>query len=161
MAVTMRPRKFSDPRCFVKLVLETRRGMKSFPLTLVSCLLAATASARLGDTQDAAEARYGFPKKRISTAQTILLGARELTFEFQGWRIQCGLLMAFSFPANADFQGSTHLMPFDDEPISYSKGVPNEAVARLQQKIDKGEVTLKFEPGFGYIRSVLQALKVP
>src|SRR3954469_23423914 len=73
----------------------------------------------------------------------------------------CGVLTASLLPGKADFQGSTHLMPFDEEPISYSKGVPDGAIERLQAKIDKGEVKLQFEPGYGYIRSVLQALKVP
>jgi hypothetical protein len=71
------------------------------------------------------------------------------------------MFMASAFPLKADFQGSTHLMPFDEEPISYGKGEPKGPVAALQQKIDRGEVQLKFEPGYGYIRSLLEALKVP
>jgi hypothetical protein len=41
-----------------------------------------------------AEARYGLPKKRSAAAPTILPGAKELTFEFEGWRIHCALLLA-------------------------------------------------------------------
>ncbi|MEO8353045.1 MAG: hypothetical protein ABI680_15040 [Chthoniobacteraceae bacterium] len=68
--------------------------MRSLAASLGFCLLAATASARLGDTQEMAEARYGLPKKRTHSAPTILSGAKELTFEFEGWRIHCALLRA-------------------------------------------------------------------
>ncbi len=51
--------------------------------------------ARLGETLDQAEARYGLPKKPISVAMTPLVeGAKELTFEMQGWRIRCAFLRA-------------------------------------------------------------------
>jgi hypothetical protein len=58
------------------------------------CIAASTAFARLGDTQDQAEERYGLPKKMPSRASTLIDGARELTFEYQGWRIRCALLPA-------------------------------------------------------------------
>jgi hypothetical protein len=71
------------------------------------------------------------------------------------------LLMAGAGVAQADFQGSTHLMPFDEETINYSKQEPTSAIAKLQERINKGEVSLNYEPGFGYIRSLLEELKVP
>jgi hypothetical protein len=36
-----------------------------------------------------------------------------------------------------------------------------DAVARLQQKIDSGEVKLTFEPDLGYLRSLLNSLNIP
>jgi hypothetical protein len=45
--------------------------------------------------------------------------------------------------------------------IAYSSSTPTDAIARLQQKIDVGEVKLAFEPGRGYLKSVLDALEIP
>lgn len=52
--------------------------------------------ARLGETQDQAEARYGLPKsEKVAKYGTPLIeGAKELTFEYEGWRIRCALLRA-------------------------------------------------------------------
>ncbi len=58
--------------------------------------LTTTAVARLGDTLDQAEARYGLEKRQKVPAGriTLLEGAREVTFELEGWRIRCALLQA-------------------------------------------------------------------
>jgi hypothetical protein len=45
--------------------------------------------------------------------------------------------------------------------IGYSSGTPTDPIAKLQEKIDAGEVTLTFEPGHGYLKSVLEALQIP
>lgn len=68
--------------------------MRSLPLFLL--LLTMTSFARLGDTREQAEGRYGLPKseKASAHAQPLLEGARELTFEYEGWRIRCALLLA-------------------------------------------------------------------
>ena len=67
-----------------------------YVLTLISAILiCASASARLGDTQDQAEARYGLPKKPLVPRSSVLVdGAKELNFEYQGWKIRCALLPA-------------------------------------------------------------------
>src|SRR5262245_60831064 len=62
---------------------------------------------------------------------------------------------------HADFQGATHLMPFDEDTINYSKTKADGPVARLQERIDQGEVRLKYDAAFGYLLSVLDALKLP
>src|SRR4051794_32393416 len=50
----------------------------------------------------------------------------------------------------------------DREPISYSTTPATDPVARLQGKLDRGEVRLRHdEEGAGYLRSVLEALGVP
>src|SRR5436190_11533703 len=59
-----------------------------------------------------------------------------------------------------DFQGATHLMPFDEETLNYTKAKEANAVSRLQERIARGEVRLKFDDHFGYLLSVLEALKV-
>jgi len=63
--------------------------------------------------------------------------------------------------ANADdFQGATHLMPFDEDTINYSKAKDSSPVARLQERIDKGELKLAHDERFGYLPALLRELKV-
>jgi hypothetical protein len=45
--------------------------------------------------------------------------------------------------------------------IEYDKRAAKDQVAELNRRIDEGKVQLQFEPGSGYLRSVLQALNVP
>src|SRR5580658_345176 len=52
-------------------------------------------------------------------------------------------------------------LPFADAPINYRSENLSDPVAKLQTRLDKGEVKLKYEPGHGYLRSVLEALRVP
>jgi hypothetical protein len=71
----------------------------------------------------------------------------------------CATLVFFSAIAD-DFQGATHMVPFDEETLHYSQGVASGPVARLQQGVDRGEVELKHEDTFGYLRSVLMELGI-
>jgi hypothetical protein len=57
--------------------------------------------------------------------------------------------------------GSSYIVPVDHEAIQYSKGPVDDVVSRLQQRLDRGEVRLKYEDEFGYLRSVLHELGVP
>jgi len=52
-------------------------------------------------------------------------------------------------------------IPFADEPINYRSNDLNDPVAKLQKRLDKGEVKLAYEPKNGYLRSVLQLLDIP
>ncbi len=72
----------------------------------------------------------------------------------------CILILLCAWPAWADFQGATHLMPFDEDTIAYSKTAADGPVARLQQRIDKGDFKLEHDSKYGYLLSVLRALKV-
>ena len=65
-------------------------------LILLVCLFAAPAFARLGETQGQAIDRYGSPKQTQPPkyGQPLLEGAKELTFEYKGWKIRCALLLA-------------------------------------------------------------------
>ncbi len=47
------------------------------------------------------------------------------------------------------------------EPINYTKAPAQNAVSRLQQRIDTGKTRLNYEARFGYLRSVLRELNVP
>jgi hypothetical protein len=55
---------------------------------------------------------------------------------------------------------TTTTIPVDDDAIRYTKGPVNDPVARLQDRMDRGEVRLRYEYDFGYLRSVLHELGV-
>jgi hypothetical protein len=63
--------------------------------------------------------------------------------------------------ARADFQGATHMMPFDEEAINYSKVPATGAVARLEERISQGDVKFIYDKQYGYLPSLLDALKIP
>ncbi|MEX2176686.1 MAG: hypothetical protein WD872_20130 [Pirellulaceae bacterium] len=50
---------------------------------------------------------------------------------------------------------------YDDEPIRYSESTPDNPVSRLGEQMAAGTVVLEHQPPFSYLRSLLQALKVP
>ena len=50
---------------------------------------------------------------------------------------------------------------FEQAPIEYSKSKPDNVVSRLQSKLNRGKVVLKFEEKFGYLKSLLDSLDVP
>jgi hypothetical protein len=62
--------------------------------------------------------------------------------------------------SRADFQGSTHMMPFDEDTIAYSKTEATGPVSRLIKSIADGKTTLKFDSKYGYLPSVLEALGI-
>lgn len=51
-------------------------------------------------------------------------------------------------------------VPFGDGPIHYRSADLHDPIVQLQQKLDRGEVKLDYEPGRGYLRSVLRALGI-
>lgn len=71
-----------------------------------------------------------------------------------------GIAAVVDVSAN-DFQGATHLMPFDEGTINYSKAKDTSPIARLQERIDKGEVKLPHDDKFGYLLALLDELRVP
>ena len=52
-------------------------------------------------------------------------------------------------------------VPFSDAPINYRSNDLHDPVSRLQHQLESGKATLEYEPGHGYLRSVLQLLQVP
>lgn len=54
-----------------------------------------------------------------------------------------------------------HAFDFDQPPISYRSATPNDPVARLQARVDKGEAKLEHSPVFGYLPAVLRELGIP
>ncbi len=49
---------------------------------------------------------------------------------------------------------------YDKAPVFYSTTKPADAIARLQRRIDRGEVKLKFDDRLGYLSQVLEALSI-
>jgi len=52
-------------------------------------------------------------------------------------------------------------MPFTDAPINYRSNDIDDPVAKLEKELDSGKAKLTWEPANGYLRSVLDLLKVP
>jgi hypothetical protein len=52
-------------------------------------------------------------------------------------------------------------VPYSDAPINYRSEDLSDPVAILQQELNQGKQKLKYEPKFGYLKSVLKLLKVP
>ena len=59
-----------------------------------------------------------------------------------------------------DFQGATHMTPFDEDTIAYSKTKSAGPIARLQERLDKGEKHLERDDKFDYLLSLLENLDV-
>ncbi len=49
----------------------------------------------------------------------------------------------------------------EQEPINYSSATPTDAMAKLIERIDRGDVKLEWEPKHGYLTSLMTHLKVP
>ena len=72
-----------------------------------------------------------------------------------------GLLAALSTTTMTGQRGGVFRESRDHPAIRYSDGPRNDAVAALNQAVQRGEIQLAFEPTTGYLRSVLDALDVP
>ena len=70
-----------------------------------------------------------------------------------GWR---------ALPAQAQIAVKNQgYVPYSEAPIHYRTAEVRDPVAKLQQRLDRGEARLMYEPGRGYLKSVLQALDIP
>ncbi len=49
---------------------------------------------------------------------------------------------------------------FEREPIAYSQQTPDDPIAKLQARLDRGEVKFQFDEQYGYLKSVLKALDI-
>jgi hypothetical protein len=52
-------------------------------------------------------------------------------------------------------------LPFADAPINYRSADVDDPIARLEKRLERGEISLNYESQHGYLRSVLNALQVP
>jgi hypothetical protein len=51
--------------------------------------------------------------------------------------------------------------PFELPPIEYSTAAPANAISRLQQRIEEGELSLDYDDRLGFLPSLLKALEIP
>ncbi len=77
-----------------------------------------------------------------------------------------GLIVAvagyFGAPAKAQIAVQNQgYVPFSEAPIYYRSAPLSDPVAALQAQLDAGKAHLTYEPGHGYLKSVLKLLKVP
>ena len=89
---------------------------------------------------------------------------RSLSFSagMRGLLLQCATAGAIVLAARADdFQGATHMVPFEEDSINYNNTVATGAVAQLQKRLDSGTAALTHDESYGYLLSVLDQLQVP
>ncbi|MCC7423467.1 MAG: hypothetical protein IT428_24590 [Planctomycetaceae bacterium] len=65
-------------------------------------------------------------------------------------------MLLLALAARPAFSADEYELP----PIEYSRGTPENAVSRLQEKLDSGAHALRHEDRFGYLQSVLDALEI-
>jgi hypothetical protein len=67
----------------------------------------------------------------------------------------CALLGTVSLLPAEDFQGSSHVLPYDEDIIGYSAQTPENPVSKLQARLQSGELTLKWDERFGWLPALL------
>ncbi|HVW37541.1 MAG TPA: hypothetical protein VHB99_09550 [Pirellulales bacterium] len=70
---------------------------------------------------------------------------------------------AFSLPMAAALLGWTAAqaeLPFEQEPINYLKAPVHDPVAKLQERLDRGEAKLAYDDERGYLPAVLEQLAI-
>ena len=76
----------------------------------------------------------------------------------------CGLLALAGASTSSlradDYQGATHMMPFEEDTLHYNRTPADGPVPRLQKRIDEGKVKIEFQPHFGYLAGILRELGV-
>lgn len=50
--------------------------------------------------------------------------------------------------------------PYDEEPINYSDKSVDNPIARVQEQLDKGDLSLDYDEEHGFLKSVLKALEI-
>ena len=65
-----------------------------------------------------------------------------------------------SAPAGRIVEKNQGFLPFADAPINYRSSKLNDPVARLEKRLERGELKLHYDPKHGYLKSVLDALHI-
>jgi hypothetical protein len=76
------------------------------------------------------------------------------------WRIAAGIFVISGGVVSGQISDA-FFVHLDHVAIQYTKSPTTDVITELNRKIQAGQVNLAFEPGFGYLRSVLDALSVP
>jgi hypothetical protein len=72
-------------------------------------------------------------------------------------RWEFGLLVAWALGATTPAIGQD----IEAEPIRYSTATPRNAITDLRARLDSGATRLEYDPGQGYLRSLLKGLDIP
>ena len=75
--------------------------------------------------------------------------------------ILCAFGMGWPYASATALQWGPLTTDAENDAIRYSTSTSFDAIARLQQQIDAGTTTLRFDATHGYLSSVLRELKVP
>jgi len=68
----------------------------------------------------------------------------------------------FIYPAHGQIAVRNQgFVPYADEPINYRSNNLSDPIAKLQKRIDSGQVTLNYEPTHSYLKSILEQLNIP
>lgn len=84
-----------------------------------------------------------------------------MCLKLRGTAALWAMVLVLGAVSGADFQGSTHLVPFEEDNIQYGKTAATGPIQKLQERLEAGQATLEWDERFGYLRSILGALKVP
>lgn len=79
-------------------------------------------------------------------------------------RMLCRVVLCSLAHASArseDFLGASHMLEYESEPLKCHDQTPTNPVARLQRRLDAGEMNLEFDEPFGYLPALLDELKIP
>ena len=76
-----------------------------------------------------------------------------MTCNARAWFFLMLLAAGFASPSRAQ-------EAYQQDPINYATASVNDPIARLQQRLDRGESKLTFDPQHGYLASVLRELKI-
>lgn len=71
------------------------------------------------------------------------------------------VLLAAALPLRAQVVKDQGYVPFGGAPIHYRSETLDDPIARLQEKLDRGEARLRHEGQHGYLKSVLDLLRIP
>jgi hypothetical protein len=71
------------------------------------------------------------------------------------------LLLALPLAAAVAGIDALSFLPLDHPAIQYEKTTTRDRAGILGEKLDKHEISLSYHPEFGYLKSLLQALRVP
>ncbi|MFO0903574.1 MAG: hypothetical protein U0939_11270 [Pirellulales bacterium] len=94
--------------------------------------------------------------RRIAARRALPFGLTESLASFVGCLIGglVGVLACSVSVVRAD-------LPYEQDPINYSKAPVNDPIARLQKKLDDGHTTLPYDDRQGYLPAVLDRLGIP
>src|SRR5262249_11361289 len=76
----------------------------------------------------------------------------------------CGGFLRFGAVLVAIFLGPAEVraeIPYEREPIRYLTAPATDPVARLKQRLQRGEASLAYDSRHGYLPAVLKALEIP